>query len=103
MVFKNKNALTLVLSLIIVPSSLVQASEAEEIQSGTQEPIFIPNKARKILGLEPLYSITEVLDSLRKVPKNTNTAEENLPSSTAHAAAPMGEPRATEEGNEEEE
>jgi len=109
MVFKNKNAFTLALSLIIVSTSLLEASESEEsllskkseiIRSNQLESIVIPEKALSLLGLEPLYNITEVLEILKKEPKKTNTSEENQSGPASQAAAPMKEPRTTEEDDE---
>ncbi|HBN22784.1 MAG TPA: hypothetical protein DD412_06060 [Holosporales bacterium] len=102
MVFKNKNAFTLALSLIIVPTSLVQASDQEEsllnnksgiIQSNQSKPIVIPKKALRTIGLEPSIEIREFL----RASKESNRLKMNQSGSASQAAAPMEEPRTTEE------
>jgi len=61
------------------------------------KPIVIPVKALRTIGLEPS---DELRDFLIKT-KESNRSKMKPSGSASQAAVPMGEPRATEEGNEE--
>jgi len=115
MVFKNKNAFTLALSLIIVPTSLVQASEllrdvfkkSERDKIRRAATISIPVEGQPTIPRQgqptiprprKTHEIMNFLEVFQNDPlMSESEIEETLSGSASQAAAPMEEHRTTEE------
>ncbi|HBN22906.1 MAG TPA: hypothetical protein DD412_06695 [Holosporales bacterium] len=88
MVFKNKNTFTLALSLIIAPTSLIQASGFEMLEITRSGPTFILTEENN----RRLFDIMKPFENLEERPREFNIPEPIIIPSPVITMPVAGEP-----------
>jgi len=96
MVFKNKNTFTLALSLIIAPTSLIQASGFEMLEITRSGPTFILTEKNN----RRLFDIMKPFENLEERPREFNIPEPIIITRSAPITIPVAEDPATPKNKE---